>query len=207
MKSLKDFYPAIMPFVPGCPAPTADNWIRQAAIEFCERTKLWRWNDDFALSGSDYEDILAPAGSTPFGIERAELDGNKLTPVTAAWLDANVRGWRTNTEVEGGGRYITQIDPNTVKVVPNSTGTLYLSLFLKPSHDATDLPDFMADQYRQVIANGALGHIFAIPNQSFTNVEMAVVRTQLFQARLDSLANAGVTGQQRAKVRTKARFM
>lgn len=207
MKSLKAFYPAIMPFAPGVPIITAENWIRQAAIEFCERTKLWRWSDSFTLTSDLSEDILSPAGSTVFGIELAELDGRKLTSVTPEWLDANLSGWRTNENIEGGGRYFTQLEPNTICVVPNSIGTLYLSLFLKPSHDATEVPDFIADQYRQAIADGALGQILAIPNQSFTDTQMAIARTQLFQSRLDSLANSGSTGQQRARVGTKPRFM
>lgn len=206
MKSLDAFYPAIMPFAPGVPRPTANNWIRQAAIEFCERTKLWRFEDDFTVEGGT-EDIMAQPGSTAISIELAQLDGVTLDPVTTKWLDDHYSGWRTDTEVVGGGQYITQLEQDTFRIIPNSSGSLYLSLILKPTHDAKSLPDFMANKHRQVIADGALGRILAIPNQSFTDLQMAATCAALFNGALDRLSTSGTTGQQRAKVRSKARFM
>ena len=40
MKPIDDFLPLILPRAPGCPEPIAFDAIRQAAIEFCERTRI-----------------------------------------------------------------------------------------------------------------------------------------------------------------------
>ena len=49
-----DFYSWVLPSVPGCPNPTLDLHIRQAAIEFCRRTLcLVRTLDPVEANGMD----------------------------------------------------------------------------------------------------------------------------------------------------------
>lgn len=205
MKPLDDFLQHINLYAPGCAVPTAYFGIRQAAIEFCERTKLWRYDDEFAVTVDDAEALIAPYGAVVESIEGAWHDGTPLTPKTVAWLDDHCSGWREGT-LNGQPGYITQTEPNTLRLVPFVPGTLRLSLFLKPSQDTEDLPDFLADQHRMTIAYGALSHILAIPNQSFTNINLGMAFGQAFQGKLDALSTAGSTGQQRARVRTRGTF-
>jgi hypothetical protein len=205
MKSLDEFLQHINIYAPGCAVPTAHFGIRQAAIEFCERTRLWRFEDYFEVPGADAESIFAPANSVVHKIEAAWFDGQKLEPKTVDWLDAHCDGWRDGS-LTGQPKYITQTEPNTLRIVPAAPGTVSLSLFLKPSQDADELPDFMADQYRTVIANGALSYILVIPNQSFTNMDMANGFGATFQAKLAELSREGSTGQQRARTRTRGTF-
>ncbi len=205
MKPLDDFLQHINLYAPGCAAPTAYFGIRQAAIEFCERTRLWRFEDDFPTTGDEAERLFSPAGSVIHLIETAWFDDVRLEPKTTEWLDAHCRGWR-NAALTGQAAYITQTEPNTLRVVPGQAGTVKVAMFLKPSQDADDVPEFMVDEYRAVIGNGALAYILAIPGQSFTNLELAASFGAAFQQKLDSLAMRGTTGQQRARVRTKASF-
>lgn len=202
MKELSEFLPAINPFAPGCAKPTAFNWIRQAAAEFCERTRLWRYEDQFKVVADD-EFIAVPNGVVIHEIESAAFDGRPLTPRSISDLDKENGRWREDMGSPSG---ITQASPDTLRLVPRSAGTLTLSVFLKPSMDADEVPDWMVDQYRQVIADGALARILVIPNQSFTNVDMAAVFSQSFQAALARLAFKGFTGQQRAALRTRPNF-
>jgi len=205
MKPLDDFLQHINLYAPGCALPTAYFGIRQAAIEFCERTKLWRYEDEFAVTGTDAEAMIAPSGAVVQDIETAFFDGEKLTPKTVEWLDANIRDWRSGTPA-GLPAYITQTEPNTLRIVPAQAGTVKLAVWLKPAQDAEEVPDFMVDQYRAVIANGALSYILAIPGKSFTNLDLANGFGATFQMMLSKLSNKGSTGQQRAPVRTKASF-
>lgn len=206
MKSLDDILPSIMPYAPGCALPTAYFAIRQAAIEFCERTRIWRFDDDFQVTTDDPDDLLAPYGAVVHEIEAAWFGDRKLIPMTTAWLDANANGWRTGS-ISGEPTYITQTDPNTIRIVPRQAGTMRLSLLLKPSQDADELPDFIIDQYRETIAHGALARILLIPNQSFTNVDMGSGFGMSFQTKLNALLSKGATGQQRAALRTRASFI
>lgn len=207
MKDLDEFLPNIRMYAPGVADPTAYFGIRQAAIDFCERTRAWRFTDDFNVTASDQDGLLSPFGSVVHEIESVWFNGRLLRPVTPAWLDENVSGWRSgNDKPAGQPSYITQTEPNTITMVPFGTGTVRVSLYLKPSQDCDQLPDFLADQHRETIAWGALSRILLIPNQSFTNPELGATFGQSFQQRLDGKSTLGSTGQQRAPVRTKASF-
>lgn len=205
MKPLDDFLQHINLYAPGCALPAAYFGIRQAAIEFCERTKLWRYEDEFTTSGDEPEGLPAPSGSVVHQIEGAWFDGRELTPKTVEWLDKNIDGWRDGSAT-GQPHYITQIEPGTLRIVPSQAGTVNVALILKPSQDAEEVPDFLVDEHRATIAYGALSHILVIPNQSFTNMEMANGYGATFQGKLASLSTRGTTGQQRARVRTRGRF-
>lgn len=202
MKELSHFLTAIMPFAPGCAKPTAYSWIRQAAIEFCERTRLWRFEDEFRVVADD-ELIAVPDGAVVHEIESAAFDGRPLIPRAIVDLDRQDGRWRDNISAPN---FITQPTPDTIRLAPRGNGTLRVSLFLKPSTDTDVVPDWMVDQHRQVIADGALARILVIPNQSFTNVDMAGVFMQRFESKLTSLFDKGLTGQQRAPLRTKPMF-
>lgn len=203
MKDLDDFLPGILPYAPGCASPTAYFGIRQAAIEFCERTRLWRSEDSFDVTPENCDAIMAPYGAVIHEIEHASFNGQPLKPKSTQWLDDHENGWRLPSYTGNPG-YITQLAPGTVMIVPRGEGTLTLHLWLKPSQDCTELPDFLLDEYREVIAMGALGRILLIPNQSFTNVEMGAAFAGMFAAKLDARSTKGTKGQQRAPIRTKA---
>lgn len=207
MKELDEFLPNIRMYAPGVADPTAYFAIRQAAIEFCERTRMWRYEDEFEIVADDFEGLLSPPSSVVHEIEAVWFDGQKLTPKTTNQLDEMVPAWRNgDTKPTGTPSYYTQTEPNTIVLAPFGTGTVKLSLFLKPAQDADEVPDFLADQHRETIAWGALARILLIPNQSFTNAEMGAVFGQSFQSKIDGKSTKGSTGQQRAPVRTKASF-
>jgi hypothetical protein len=203
MKELDLFMPHILPFAPGCAEPTAFYGIRQAAIDFCERTRLWRYEDEFTVSTDLSEAIMAPYGAVVHEIEQVLFDGQPLEPKTTQWLDQRQIGWRAGS-LSGRPNYVTQTAPDTLQVVPAYAGTVNLSLWLKPSQDCDELPDFMVDQYRETIAHGALGRILITPNQSFTSLDLAAIFAQRFAMKIDSLSTKGSTGQQRAPLRTRA---
>lgn len=206
MTDLDAFLPSIRPYAPGVSDLIAYFGIRQAAIEFCERTKSWRFEDEFDVSSDECEALMSPPGSVIHLIEGVWFEGNKLEPVTPEHLDNVCPGWRAGADVSGVPQYVTQTAQNTITLVPRTAGRVKLSLFLKPSDDAEDLPSFLAAQHRMTIAHGALAHILLIPNQSFTNAELAGAFGQSFQGKLDGKALLGSVGQQRARPRVKAQF-
>lgn len=205
MKDIELIYPLIMPFAPGAADPTMNTWIRQAARDFCERTRLWRYQDELTVTANESESIPTPFGSVVHEIEEAYFDGQMLRRVSPAWLDEHEKLWRL-AALTGKSRYITQTEPGTIRLVPGAAGTVKLFVYLKPSDEATDLPDFIIDKYRELIAHGALARILMIPNQSFSNPQMATYWQQRFDTKLDNLFAKGSSGEQRAPHRTKASY-
>jgi len=205
MKDLAEFLPLLTPYAPGVANPTAFAYLRQSAMDFCERTRLWRYEDEFAVLANDTDGITTPSGSQLFELELVQFNGCDLCPAIPDWLDENFRGWRAG-ELTGQPNYFTQTEPNTIRLVPGEDGTVNIYAWLKPSQDATQLPDWMVDQYREVIAHGALARLLLIPGQPFSNPTLANGFITLFSSKVDSLAGKGRTGQQRARQRTKGSF-
>ena len=203
MIDLEQFYSQIMPFVPGCPEPTADQAIITAAREFCQRTRLWRSEDRFTLS-NDCNIVCAPDCADLYEIEYARFDGQPLEPIGYSELNREFPNWKT---YDGGmPKWISQVEHDSVIVAPYSTGTLELGLLLVPSESADQLPDFLAKHYRQVIAWGALREIMLIPNRSFTSPDGAALYGMRFEQKVDSLFNRTIKGQQRAPARTRSQY-
>jgi hypothetical protein len=203
MIDLDVFMPSILPYAPGCPEPTAFTAIIQAAQAFCERTRLWRDRDQFNVTPTSCNAVCAPNGAELFEIESARFNGCDLEPISLADLDTKHPTWRQMSA--GEARWITQTEPGSVLLVPTCTGTLDLSTILRPADNAEQLPDLFS-QYTQVIADGALGDILMLPAQSFSDPSRAQFYSMRFDNRIDELFNRTIQGQQRAPVRTRARF-
>lgn len=207
MKSLDQFLKSINPYAPTCAIPTAYFGIRQAAIEFCMRTRTWRHEAEVTITANETVAIPVLTDSVLLDFENITFEkGVPLEAKTPKWLDDNCKGWRTG-ELTGIPQYFTQLDQNTIRVVPAQAGTLQISMWLKPSQECTTVPDFLPDQYREPIAWGALGRILMTPNQPYTNAGLATAFLAQFEGKLAALSNAGITGQQRARHRSRGVYM
>jgi hypothetical protein len=210
MTDLDTFLTKVLPLCPGVPEPVAHEHIRNACIAFCEETLLWRFEDSFDL-GEDPNLLCAPGESVIVKIERCDWNGMRLDPATVGWLDDRYPDWRSTERLwEGQPKWFTQIGYDSIRVVPQSNqtppGTIDVSLILKPSEDAEQVPDFLARQYRQTIGWGAAAGILMLPKQSFSDPERAVYYQGKFDQALGkkSLQQAG---QQLGPIRTKANFL
>lgn len=206
MTDLEEFLTKVLPFAPGCPEPTAFEHIRNAAMEFCEETKLWRFEDTFEV-GDDPNVVCVPQGAVIHEIERCDFNGKRLEPVGIGWLDEHHPDWRSDEfRLDGVPRYFTQVCPDTVRVVPHQHGRLKVWLRLKPSEEADQLPDFIAAQHRNLIGWGALAGILMLPNQTFSDPNRATYFQGKFDQGIGRKSKLQATGQQRAPIRTKASF-
>jgi len=207
MRDFEDFLPHIMPFVPGCPEPTAIHWLRQATIEFCERTRMWRCDDEFPVTPAECDVVCAPAGAQLLEIEHATFNDFPIDPASIDELDRDYPQWRSDTASCSQPSCFTQIAPDTVRVVPAATGTLKLYTILMPAQDGEQVPDWFYDKYAKLLAAGALKDIMMLPGEPFYNPQQAAVNSATFYSVLDTKASTRIRGQQRAAVRTRAQYL
>lgn len=205
MKDLDTFLPHVLVVAPGCAEPTAISALRQAAIQFCEATRAWRYEDEFQVSGKDCSVVCVPVDAELFQIETVTFNGQQLEPISISELDRKSRTWRDD-EVDGTPRYYTQVEFDTIQVVPRATGQVQVYAFLRPSEEAEQVPDFLADKFQRVIASGALADLLLIPGQPFFNPDLAAVHAQRFQSAMNRNFNLNVRGQQRAPTRVKPHY-
>lgn len=203
--NVDDLLPYILARAKGCPEPTATEAIITAAREFCERTRVWRNEATETISATGEITPTLPAGSVLHDVDYARLDDGELTSISVKTLDETWPGWRTDTS--GNPKHITQLSVDKLRLVPETdSGSLFLSLILKPAYGATTLPDFIGTQYRKAIRHGALAEIFAIPGDVFTNPALSQANGVEFLDEIGRYLNAGTKGQIRARRGVKARF-
>lgn len=203
MIELDVFLPSIMPYAPGCPEPTAFASVITAAQAFCERTRLWRNAVVLNVTPDGPNIVTVPLGAELFEIESARFGGRDLQAISLSDLDAHHPGWRDLDN--GDARWMTQSEPGSVQLVPASTGPLNLYTLLRPTDKAEQLPELFS-QYTQVIADGALADILMLPAQSYSDPQRAQFYALRFDSRINELFKRTIQGQQRAPVRSRARF-
>lgn len=211
------FLPLILPYCVQCPHPVAEQYVRLAAIEFCERTRAWRYIVTAEMDANN-EAIIAPDYATIHEIENAWWNGD--TQLEPTQFTEALPSDLTATDTVGTPSYITQMNPNTVTILPFAEGTLRLTVFLKPRSGTlygTDaglalrnyynqVPEFLWVQHAEAIANGALARILNIPEQPYTDPVMAAQFRARFDAVLDAKFASNIRGQHRARKRSKIQF-
>ncbi|MDO8983017.1 MAG: hypothetical protein Q7V03_05215 [Cypionkella sp.] len=192
--------------------------MRDAAIEFCERTKCWRVITDAYLVENG-EAMVTPATATIHLIEEATWNGHILQPVQ--YTDIRPDELTGNT-TQSPPAYVTQIEPGKVQIYPFQVGgILRISAFLKPRADSiynsdaanpfddanAVVPDFLFMQDAESIAFGAIARIMAVPEHRFSNDQKSLYYRQMFNEACDRRFSRHMRGQQRAPLRVKASWM
>lgn len=211
MRPFADFLSFVLPYAPSCPEPVAIQYVRQASIDFCQRTRFWRSVDEFDVAGDTTEILAVPGQASLFEIEKAwfqptsESRWLELRKLPYAEIDQALLDQEANTYTVPN--VISQIDYNTVTLVPRASGKLRISMFLSPSYDASACPENLYSNYASTIADGALSEILMLPDQPFTNPNLAALKAGVFNAECDRNFALNVRGQQRAPARAKSSFM
>lgn len=203
MKTWDQFYPYVLPQVPGFVLPTVDIQLRLAAQEWCERTLCWReWLDDVTTTATDLQyDFEVDTDKQVVQLLRATLDGQDLEVLTPDQLPSN---WRT--AAAGCDRGIFTIDRVSFNVVPQQAADLVVQteVALKPSITARGVDDQVFSQYVNEIANGAIGRMHMMPGAPWA-LPNSPLPAQ-FQAAIDKTASDVWHAHSRAPMRIRASF-
>jgi hypothetical protein len=177
------FYPYLQPHVPGCPEIVIVQHLQEAAVDFCERSGVWRYDleSDFtSKSLSDYE-VFLPNNTTLENILVLYLNDSPLTKV--------VDSYHFTSSGAGNGRpsYYSIYQDSFVRFypTPDAKYTFGGVATIKPSLDATGVEDFIYNTHGRAIACGALGKLLNIPGKEWTNPELAAYYRMKFDKAAD----------------------
>lgn len=201
-----DFLPFISPYAVGAPEPLVYRCLRDAAVRFCTRTRLWRDSDTIVTNGAYPEAITVPSDSVLIEVVNCALNCQRLDPISLDDLARKYPTWRTDPVGCGSADWFVCPEFGSVQPVPRAPGTIAIEFVAVPSATCTTLPDFLYDYYVRDIADGASGAVLLMPDQTFASPTLGAGLLQRFESRLDELSTAGRRGQQRAPARTCARF-
>lgn len=206
MALLTQFIDYIRPIVPDVIDSLAERYVRQAVIEFCERTRLWRHEEVLDIYADDVElEIPLSSGTVIHEIENVFYDSVPLRPISLKELDRLEKRWRS--EQNGGGvpKYFTQTTHGKLRVFPIMGTEVTIVMRLKPSQDSTYVPDFMFNDYHETICNGTLARLLFVPSTSYFSPDFGKFYAEKFEAKLRALMSLSARGQQNAAVRTRLR--
>lgn len=194
MIPLSAFFPRLLPSVIGCPEPLAQQALLDSAIEFCGRS--------LAVT-TTLEAVTLAAGEASFEVETPK--NTIIAQVLNLWfdgseLDAAPYAEATAVSSSNGaprffyGQDIDEAFNITLMPAPDTTvtGGVIMRVALKPTRTATTVHDILFERYAPAIVDGALAILMAIPDQSYTNEQKALVagssaRYKANAARTDAL--------------------
>jgi hypothetical protein len=185
---LDDFLVEVLPYSPQVPEFVAINAIRNAAIEFCERTEYLQHDID-PIPGvanlPDYE-IETPTDTVFLDVIQAWYNGVLLIPKSVDELSRIYRSvdWHT---LSGNPAYITRVTQPFIQLVPYPAASLANAITgritIAPSRDATTVPHRLFEHYVEVIGMGARARLYDTPGQPYSNPRAAAdLRQRFFHA-------------------------
>lgn len=215
MTNYESFFPYILPEVPGAPEPVIVLAIRNAAIEFCERSLiLTRDHDPITLVPKvvDY-DLEPPIKETLIiKIQRAFVEGSKIDPLAPDQIRDPAIYNRLYAEYEeqpSTPQYYLQKDERSITVwpVPDKIyrNALTMRVAMKPTRDSESVDDVIFEDYAEVIAAGALSRLMASAGKPYTNVQMAAVNKMMFDRGVNLAKLRMNAGHTRANMTVKMR--
>lgn len=175
------FLPEIITVAVGCPDPTAINAVRNAAIDFCTKTKVWQqaqdpvWVSALALP----LDLEADAGMTVVQVRSCKADGLLLSPVTVDYLDATYPNWEDAT---GTPRFFYQLSGAQVGLypLPTTSVSLRLRVAVAPTRAAAGIDAEIYQQHLPTLAFGALAALLVLPAAPWADAKLALYYRALY---------------------------
>lgn len=214
MATYEQFFPNILPEVPGAAEILVENAVRNAVIEFCEKSLILQRDHDpiTLIEGIVDYDLDPPTGYLCVKVMKAWLENNELNPLAPDFVrEAAVynRLFSSYEKANSTPRAYLQKDERTISVwsppEQKYANGLTLRVALKPTRAATEVEDVVYEDYAEIIASGALSRLMMSAGKPYTNVEMAAVHKGLFQQGINVARQRASHGQVRSNLRVQLR--
>lgn len=203
----ESFLTEVLPYVPDCPEIVAVNAIRNACIEFCDKSLYWLYNHDpvTTIDNVATYELELPDFTASVAVLDAWHDNLPLVPVGEDTIKkVYPLNWPT---LMGAPKYLTQQNPNEVILVPYpQTGIaqgLNMIMAIKPTRDSVDIDDSIYENWAEGIGFGARARIHALPNQSFSDPVAAAKYDALFRIEIGKATVTRNRGLSRAVQRVR----
>lgn len=193
MIPITDFLPTVLPSLPGCPQNTVIRAVRDAAIEFCNRSLIWKHEvEPFPVVKGigDYElDVPDEANVAGFVRVRHAERSVPLELRTTDELDDISPGWRTKVGVP---QFFSQYGQFGILLdrLPKETrrNVLSATLALKPTATANNLPDVLFVDWKDEVVDGARARLMVDASRQWSDPERAAAAGANFRAGIQRAA-------------------
>lgn len=181
--SMDGFLTEIRQYCHGAPPIMIRTHIRNAIINFCERTFILKKEPtSFYLEEDEHTYTLKYSGDRyiTIAIKSIQLgeavDGSAIAETTEHYLDSIIPRWRTHESTTPCAFMLTD-DINTVRFYPipsvDSDEEIFCTAAVRPKRDQTEVDTFLYEKWEDVIQAGALSSLLSIPESSWYNKQLA----------------------------------
>jgi hypothetical protein len=221
--NISDWYQNVLNYIPGLPYPALIDAGRKISRRFCKETWLWKNTLDLidVVEDTSAYTLTIPAAlyaeleAVPDDGVRYKQDGldeelfNNLTCTSEDELDALYPNWRYKTHPTPSMFYVDNVNKNVNLVyTPEDASTegLEVSVILKPSRTSTVVPDFLYDDYEEVIQAGMLSELFNRSSEQWYDPVKAGQHEVMFRNGVNDGKIKRFTGKTNKPTNIKMRF-
>lgn len=206
----RDWFPDVLPRVPGCPDILAEHELRETAQALMEQTGLWVREALPQPVLANQKAVVLDTGdpdAVTARINDAWLDGRRLNPLTPEAMCARTDDWTAQV----GRPFACFMDePGMARLFPipstDAVSGFTARLRVMPSDAAPGLPDALARTVKAAVVGGALARLFLYTGKPWTNADLAGVAGQAFAAQADKLTAQAARGQVGARIPSTIRW-
>lgn len=214
MVSYDAFLPRVLIDAYGCPEIVATQAIRDAVIEFCNRSNFIQRDHDpiTVVAGINDYDLEPPAGQLVVKILKCWFKMSELSPIAPDFVDSPAfynSNIPDNAPVIATPLSFTQKDERTFSIYPSSQATvangLTLRISLKPTRSSTTCEDSIFEDYAETITHGALARLLASPGKAYMNVAAAGMHGVAFNTGINEARQRASRGHVRSGMQVRMR--
>lgn len=217
MRPLVDFLPFVLPLVPGCSDPMAEQAVLSACIEFAGKSLIVQHTGtDNAVAGQTEYDVEQPSQQILSKVLAVYHLGRRLHSRSREMVRSGfaargeaIPGVTTYTGTpsewlcRNPAEAIVSIYPAPAEA---ETDALTIVSAYAPTRDATRVADILYTDYAEDIAAGAVAQLLIVPAQPFTNPALRKPYRDRFDAAMYSAANLARVGLGAASSRVQPAF-
>lgn len=209
MKNWSEFYPDVLPELPGAPLPVVDHWLRNVAIEFCERSKVLVADlaaIDAVANQMSYS-LPMPSDTELVDVVSAWFMGNEITPKAPDYLVRRYGDWM---EEKGTPEHYTHQDTGAILLVPapsnDAAGALKIKATIRPSLTSVGVDDWLYGKYRMALAAGCKARMMAMKGTAWADGDLFALNLGIFETAIANARSAVASGFTRARPRFSGRW-
>ena len=196
-----DFYEYVLPEVHGCPKGIAKTAIRDAVIEFCDKSLIWTapsTTTDIIAGYSRYAFDSRADDAIPATVTFVAIEDSPLHIISQKELESLNNDWRNITSSTPTKCFMDTA--NTLRLVGTPTEDiddgLYVEVALKPSRTSTQCPDFILENWAEAIAHGALARLKAMVGRVWADSNLVAFHRSEFRAGVSRAKSAAQKSRQ-----------
>jgi len=198
-----DWFPLVLPRLPGCPDVILRIAVRESAVEFCRRTRLMRGTISVTTQvGRAAYPMNAPTDTVVSMID--EILRDDMTLIASSEEDfRDSRYDRASGTPEA--YYIAGNRALVLGPIPDAVETLSVRCVLKPDSQAESLDDALWEDWRNAIAAGACAYARR-SYSAWMDAALEADETMRFEDAVGQAQRNNATGRTRKRLRATSHF-